>query len=75
MIISSKIAQLEGKEVIFKHGEGGDELKGNITRIYSSHNAFTAEYYNPFLDANASILVPFDDVAHVEGNLIIFKKE
>jgi ribosomal protein L35AE/L33A len=74
MNLSSQINDLEGKPVIFKYGEDGEELNGTITRIHRKHDAFTAEYYNPSLDAGAGILVKFTDVARVEGNLVVFKK-
>lgn len=74
MDISSQIALLEGKKVIFKWGEDGRELEGKITKIHEKHGAFTSEYYDPELDAGAGALVSFTNVARIDGTLIVFKK-
>lgn len=74
MDISSQLALLEGKDVIFKWGEDGRQLEGKITKIHEKHNAFTAEYYDPELGAGAGTLVSFTNVARIDGNLVVFKK-
>ncbi len=74
MDISSQLALLECKDVIFKWGEDGRELKGKISRMHLKHGAFTAEYYDPDLEAGAGILAKVDDVEFVKDNVIIFKR-
>jgi ribosomal protein L35AE/L33A len=74
MDISSQLTLLEGKDIVFKWGEDGRELKGKISKIHAKHGAFTAEYYDPELEAGAGILAKFDDVESVEGNVLVFKK-
>jgi ribosomal protein L35AE/L33A len=74
MDISSQLALLVGKELIFKWGEEGRELKGKISKIHEKHEAFTAEYYDPEMDAGAGTLVSYTGVARIDGNLVVFKK-
>jgi ribosomal protein L35AE/L33A len=74
MDISSQLALLKGKELIFKWGEEGRELKGKISKIHEKHEAFTAEYYDPEIDAGAGTLVSYTSVARIDGNLVVFKK-
>lgn len=75
MELLSQLALLEGKDVIFKWGDDGRELEGKISKIHKKHKALTAEYYDPEAEAGAGILVAFDDVASVEGNVVVFKKK
>ncbi|MDP1552130.1 MAG: hypothetical protein Q8M06_03850 [Methanobacteriaceae archaeon] len=74
MDISSQLALLVGKELIFKWGEEGRELKGKISKIHEKHEAFTAEYHDPEMDAGAGTLVSFTSVTRIDGNLVVFKK-